>query len=49
MTNINIQSQIIGTYGFLKPFDTTVEYVDTETIEVEVTQEINAEVEVCES
>jgi hypothetical protein len=48
MSNINIQSQIIGTYGFLKPFDTTVEYVNVDNIKVSVVEEIEVEVEVCQ-
>jgi hypothetical protein len=48
MSNVNIQSQIIGTYGFLKPFDTTVEFVNLQNVEVDAVPEIEVEVEVCE-
>jgi hypothetical protein len=48
MSNINIQSQIIGTYGFLKPFDTTREFVNLQEVEAEAVEEIEVETEVCE-
>jgi hypothetical protein len=44
--SINLQSQVIGTYGFLKPISTISETVQDIDIEVEIEESLEIEVDI---